>query len=149
MKMKRIADGTRVLRSQQAVNTINDRIQLFDGKFTTGFKIRRFDIYPKLPLANEEFAFILSVQPLANLTDNNFQDVTQIGWAHIDSNNQHKGYHVQLDPEAVILEDLYITCRGGTDDSFCNFIIELDKYEFPAWDGAGQMVKNQAQGGNS
>ena len=145
--MKRVKGGTKIIRGQMAVNTINERIQLFDGRFTTGFKIRRFDIYPKLPLNNEEFAFILSTQEVANINNNEFQDVTQIGWAVLDYNNQHKGYGVVLDPEAVIIEDLYITNRGSTDDTFCNYILELEKYEFTAWDGAASMVRNQSQSG--
>jgi hypothetical protein len=146
-EMKRIKGGTKIVRGQMPVNTANRRITLFDGKFTTGFKVKRFDIWPKLPLNNEEFAFILSTQETANINDNMFQDVTQIGWAVTDRNNSKLDVKTELDPEAMIIEDLFITNRGGTDDTFCNYIIELEKYEFTAWDGASNMVRNQSQAG--
>jgi hypothetical protein len=144
--MKRVKEGSRVIRGQMPVNTANERIYLDDGSFETGYKITRFDVWPKLPLSNEEFAFILAVQPTSS-NDNNFQDVTQIGWAVTDRNNSKLDAKTELDPEAIIIQDLYITNRGGTDDTFCNYIIEMDKYEFPAYDGAANMVRNQSQGG--
>ena len=79
--------------------------------------------------------------------NNNFQDVTQIGWAQIDTNNTKFADKAVLDPEAMIIEDLYVTNRGSTDDTFCNYLIELEKYEFTAWDGAASMVRNQSQAG--
>jgi hypothetical protein len=146
-EMKRIKGGTKIVRGQMPVNTANQRITLFDGKFTTGFKVVRFEIWPKKPLSNLEFSFILSTQQVANIIDNNFQDVTQIGWAATDTNNTKFQDAAVLDPEAIIIEDLYITNRGSTDDTFCNYIIELEKYEFTAWDGASNMVRNQSQAG--
>ena len=145
--MKRIKGGTKIIRGQVPVNTINERIQLFDGKFTTGFKVVRFEIWPRKPLSNLEFSFILSTQEVASFINNNFQDVTQIGWAQIDTNNTKFADKAVLDPEGMIIQDLYVTNRGSTDDTFCNYLIELEKYEFTAWDGAASMVRNQSQAG--
>jgi len=48
----------------------------------------------------------------------------------------------------MVIEDLYLSFYSETGDSdYANYYIVLQKYEFPAWTGAGFLVENLGQGG--
>jgi len=49
----------------------------------------------------------------------------------------------------MVIEDLFIELYASSDIGPANYMIELQKYEFPAWDGAATMVLNQSQSGTA
>jgi len=143
--MKTLGDQY-TLRGQIPVNIGNHRIQLFDGRFDTGYRIEKFEIVASLPLESIEFQMILSTNELDDINDMNFQDNTQIGWAIWGAPLSSRfSEWSQLDPDNLIIEDLFVSCRGGTDDTFCNYMITMQKYDIDEWQGALGMVRNRSQ----
>ena len=151
---KRIKDGRKVMRGQIDTGTYGgnaNHIQLFDGKFTTGYKIVEFVIAPHDPQNSQEFTAKLTTQPDNDVSDWNWGDVQQVAWASIFVPTPTSGtgtYPNLIDEEAMIVQDLWISAyTTGTSPTELNYYIVLEKYEFTAWDGAATMVRNLSQSG--
>jgi len=142
--MKKLGDQY-TLRGQIPVNIGNTRIQLFDGRFDTGYRIEKLDIVGQLPLNQIEFQMILSTTELDSIDQMNFQDNTQIGWAVWGAPIRQTNSWGEVDPDNLIIEDLFISCRGSEDNSFCNYMITMQKYDIDEWQGALGMVRNRSQ----
>jgi len=143
--MKKLGDQY-TMRGQIPVNIGNHRIQLFDGRFNSGYRIEKFEIVPQGPLDTVEFQMILSTTELDDINDMNFQDNTQIGWAIWGAPTLTRfSEWTTLDPDNLIIEDLFLSCRGSTDDTFCNYMITMQKYDINEWQGALGMVRNRSQ----
>lgn len=127
----------------------SQKIQLFDGRFDTAYRVVKFQI---APTSNADAA-----DAYAKLaTDSN---VTGVGheW-HWDSNieiawvkNTSTGggtngiVEEYIDPDNMIVEDLYIFSGTGTDGNDTNYMIHLEKYDISDWQGALAMVRNKSQ----
>ncbi len=134
------------MRGQVPVNYGNLRLTLFDGQFDTAYRVEKFEIVGSSPLDTVEFIMKLSTDELTDISAFNYNDNTEIAWA------MWGGAHTTLafswsdtDPDNLIIEDLFLSCRGGTDNTFCNYIITLQKYEIDDWRGALGMVRNRSQ----
>ena len=149
--MKPIKGKRRVVRGVLDTGTyqgIENKIQLFDGKFNTGWKIERFEVANTAPAANGEFAAMISTQPTSGLGQWNFSDVEQFAWAGWNLPNTSNGEQFSLiDEDNMAVEDLWIQAYTTGEATTMNYYIVLQKYEFDSWDGAGVMVKNQSQAG--
>lgn len=151
MPGKRIKGGTRVLRGQIAAGTYNgseNRIQLFDGKYTTGYRIVEFKVMDSSPTANYEIFAKMSTEPKSTVSAANFSDVQELayaGWAITNSANGFEGELIIQDNMAI--EDMWISAYSSSENRSCNYYLVLEKYEFPAWDGAGILVENLSQAG--
>lgn len=149
--MKRVKAGRRVLRGQIDAGTYQgseNRIQLFDGLYTTGYRIVEFKVQDSSPTANYEMLAKLSTEPKSNISVTNFSDVQELayaGWAITNSANGFEGELIVEDNMAI--EDLWISAYSPSDNRTCNYYIVLEKYTFPAWDGAGILVENLSQAG--
>lgn len=148
--MKRVKGGRKVLTGQIIEGTYNgseNRIQLFDGKFTTGYRIVSFKITPRTPVSPDLVIGKLSTVPLSTVTVWEWQDVRELAWAKWSADKYFDEYE-NLREDNMVIEDLYIsTYNSTTDQSAINYEIILDKYEFAAWDGAGILVENLSQAG--
>jgi len=151
--MKRVSGGTKVITGQMAVNTVNLRIHLFDGKYTTGYRLVGFNVADKSPLGTNSFMATLYTEKdaVTSVTKDawNWTDVRQVGWG------LWQGQHatlttpwINIREESLIIEDLYLANYGSTDDTFMNYEIILEKYDIAAWDAAGAMIRNQSQSGS-
>tara|TARA_Y100000004_G_C8933670_1_gene421163 strand:+ start:1392 stop:1844 length:453 start_codon:yes stop_codon:yes gene_type:complete len=150
--MKRVKGGKKVIRGQIDTGTYNgneNRIQLFDGKFTTGYKIVMFEIISNAPATGHEIVAKLSTKPKSNIAAFDFSDVEEVGWAgsNIPTNTRYSEFNL-VDDENMIIEDLYISGYTTAEATVMNYYIVLEKYEFTAWDGAATMVRNQSQSGS-
>ncbi len=148
--MKRVKDGRRIIRGQIQTGTYQNRVQLFDGLFTSGYKITEFVIIPELAYSLYEATAILSTEPKSSLGQINMQDVQELAWAGWNLPSQTSGISFSLISEDnMAIEDLWLSGHGGnTGENFpLNYYIVLEKYEFPAWDGAAILVENLSQGG--
>ena len=149
--MKRVKGGTKVVTGSVTTGTYNgqeNKVQLFDGKFTTGYRIVEFKISPNQPTGQYEIIAKLCTEPKSNLAYWNWGDVQELAWA--GWNIPYKGTPwetSEIREENMIIEDLWITAYNPSEASEMNYKIVLEKYEFTAWDGAGTMVRNQAQAG--
>ena len=141
-----------VLKGQIALQTYNgleNRLQLFDGKFTTGYRVVDFRICPKTPTSQEEVMALLSTEPKSGVPSTfNFSDNENVAYYLWNAPNQteHSEWKLIL-PDNMAIEDLWISCYTTGDESHLNYYIELEEYEFPAWTGAGTLVRNLSQGG--
>lgn len=145
--MKRVKGGTKVIRGQMLTNT-NLKIQLFDGKFTTGYKVVKFEIMENFPTTGKTMVSKLSTEKKTNFGYFTWSDNEELAWAA--SNNPIStrwGDFALIDPTNMIIEDLFVNAYSDGESILMNYFIELEKYEFTAWDGAGQMVRNQSQAG--
>ena len=51
-----------------------------------------------------------------------------------------------IDPDNLVVEDLYVYVRSATDDIPINYLVKLEKYEITDWQGALAMARDRAQG---
>ena len=149
--MKRVKGGRKVLSGQIAAGTYQgneNRIQLFDGKFTTGYRIVEFKVMDSGPTGNYEMFAKISTEPKSTISAANFSDVQELayaGWAITNSANGFEGELIKEDN--MVIEDMWISAYSPSDNRKCNYYIVLEKYTFPAWDGAGILVENLSQAG--
>ena len=149
--MKRIKGGTKIVRGQLLENSYSatqNRIILFDGKFTTGYKVVKFTIAPEDPLTSKEIMSTLSTEPDSGIRDWDWNDVKQFAWAGwgFNSSTFTEPYEL-IDRDNVVVQDLWINAATTGEAGNLNYYIELEKYEFTAWDGAATLVRNQSQAG--
>ena len=150
--MKRVKGGTKVITGKITMNTYNgqeNRIQLFDGKFTTGYRVKDFRICPKSPQNQEEVVAVVSTEPRSgvpsSLDFSNNEEVAYSLW-NVPNQTAFSSWDLIL-PNNMAVMDLYVACYTTGDDDYLNYYLELEKYEFTAWDGAGTLVRNQSQAG--
>lgn len=140
-----------VLRGQILTGTYNgleNRIQVFDGKYTTGYKVVQFDIAPDDPQGSSEYISKLSTEPKSNLAEWDWNDVQEFGWAAFNTPIASRfGYYSKLSEDNMIVEDFYISAYTTGEAGQMNYYIVLEGYDFPAWTGAGILVENLSQAG--
>jgi hypothetical protein len=145
--MKKVRQYT--LRGQLDPSTLNERVQLYDGRFDTAFRIVKFEVSTINPTTSSADASII-ITTDATITGNNWnwQDQTQIAWASYLSQGGDSGvYHNSfIDPDHLIVEDIYISAFVA-DGQKGNYMLTLEQYEtIPVWRAALAMVRNRAQG---
>ena len=130
-------------------NGSENRIQLFDGKFTTGYRVTRLRVAPKSPASTAEYVFKVSTEPKSNIAEFNWQDVQEIAWATVMVPLGYgNGEQTNIRDDNMAVEDLYISAYTTSGSILqVNYELVLEKYEFPAWTGAGVLVENLSQAG--
>jgi hypothetical protein len=124
-------------------------MQLFDGKFTTGWKIVDFQISLPGPLSSAEAMAKISTEPKSDISTFDWADVQEFAWA---STNAPAGYtigdRVYIAEDNMAVEDLWIAAYTTSASAFAvQYMITLEEYTFPAWTGAGILVENLSQAG--
>ena len=144
--MKAVKDGIKVLKGQITLNTYNgieNRIQLWDGKFTTGYRVTEFRICPRTPTSQEEIMAIISTEPKSSLGSTfNFQDNENVAYYLWNAPNQteHSEWKLIVDGNMAI-EDLWLSVYTTGDEPLVNYYIILEKYSMSDWEGAGVLVQ--------
>jgi len=148
--------GTYTLRGQTDENESESgspkRIRLFDGKFSTGYRVTKFQIFGASFTGSSAFVIgKLATTNNLNTSTTNFMnagDVRELGWS-VSAGATDGGADIfadsVIDRDNMIVEDLFVYARGNNDTAPVNYYIELDKYEFPSPTGALTMVRNNAQ----
>ena len=127
------------------------RIILFDGKFTTGYRITEFQIAPSDMDNVNSAVFVCKA-----ITDTrtsvpkewHWDDNTEVAWAicGFDANSPSAPNRENwVDEDNLIIEDLYLHATENSDLAM-NYMIKMEKYEFAEWRGALAMVRNRSQG---
>lgn len=140
--MKSIRDYT--IRGTVLVGEVK-RIQLFDGAFDTGYKIKKFVIAPKDVNDSEKIQAKLTTEDHDHQTSWFWNRTSEIGWAAWNTpTNSRAGQFDLVDHDAIVVQDLFI---DGTGDSgeIINYYIEMEKVSISEWEGALAMVKNSNQ----
>ena len=138
--MKKIGEYT--IRGQVPHGT-EERVTLFDGKFDTAYRIKSIETMPNTFSGTADGSIICATEPNTAAVPT-FSDGAQIAWASMayDGNFGSPGGLSIIDPDNLIVEDLYI--QGFSNDATrqMNYIITLEKYEISDWQGALAMVRN-------
>lgn len=150
---QRVKGGTKIIRGQINTGTYSgteNRIQLFDGKFTTGYRVVDFRINGVSAVGNNELGAMISTEPISTLGQWDFGDVRQIAWVAKNAPTASRDTEWKLiTDDNMLLEDLYLQAYTPGEAMLMNYYIVLEKYEFTAWDGAAVLVRNQSQAGPS
>ena len=146
--MKKIGEYT-------ARGVVDDRTQtmipLFDGSFKTAYRVIEFQILSTIPSGASDAVGVLQTDgtdgasmttPFWDLSEN-----TQIGWA---GNGFHaaadpRTFTSLVDPDNLIVENLFITAFCTNDGQQTNYFIRMEKYEISEWKGALAMVRERSQ----
>ena len=158
--MKKV--GTYTCRGQITESEIEagqhgERIVLFDGRWDTGYRVTDFRIWGQNygGSSNPDVIGKLGTEP--DLPEQaadfmNANDVREIAWAaSAGATDSGLGFAEAgvIDPDNMIIQDLYIYVRANNDASGVNYMITMDKYEFDDFYGALSMVRNRAQGASN
>lgn len=128
------------------------RIPLFDGRFDTGYKIVEFYVWPQNFSGSSQPDVLGKLTTSGDCSPNaadffNAGDNREIAWSaglgQTDGNTGVMGQAV-IDPDNLVVEDLYFFARGGTDTAQVNYLAVLEKYEISEWRGALSMAKDRA-----
>ncbi|AXH78806.1 MAG: hypothetical protein [Circular genetic element sp.] len=136
-------------RGQVPDNT-EKRIQLFDGRFDTAFRVVDFRVWGSDANASDsDVASRLSTEELGVPTSPDIFDASdnrQIGWAssEMDTALGAGNWQSIVDPDNLIVEDLFIWANDSANDPI-NYMITLEKYDITEWKGALAMVRNRSQ----
>jgi len=129
------------------------RINLFDGRYDTGYKVTRFDVWGATYSNSSGPDCIGKLGTEPNLEDQavgffNAQDQREIAWAGGSGglDTLTAAFDGIIDRENLIIEDLYVYVRGVTDTVDINYYIEFDKYELDPFRGPLAMIENRSQG---
>jgi len=146
----RMKGGRKIMTGRITEGTYNgneNRIQLFDGRFDTGYKLISFKIAPVSPTLSQELVGKLTTEPNSNVTTWAWENVEEVAWAHWGTDKYQDDYSNVRD-DTMIIEDLYISTYNETiDGAGVNYEIILEKMKIEAWDAASIMVRNNSQSG--
>lgn len=146
--MKRVKGGRKVIMGQLDTGTYRNRIQLFDGKFTTGYRVVEFQIVAKDPGGGKEIIGKLSTEPKSTLGQWDWSDVQELAWCSWNAPVSTSAFTFsEIREDNMAIEDLWISTYHAAESLPCNYKIVLEKYTFAAWDGAGILVENLSQAG--
>ena len=132
------------------------KIPLFDGKFTTGYRVVEFKIW------GSDFATALTPDAIGKLSKNELgstsagsfmraDDDNQIAWAvtagEIEAASAGGFSESIIDPDNLIIEDLYVyvLSRNSETTEPINYLIMMEKYSVTDWQGALAMARDKAQ----
>lgn len=140
-----------ILRGQVNTGTYNgleNRLQIWDGRFTTGYRLVEFRVGGSVAVDSNELACMLSTEPISTLGTWDFSDVRQLAWIARNAPTASRDTEWKLIVEDnMVVEDLWIQAYTPGEAILCNYYIVLEKWEFPAWTGAGYLVENNSQAG--
>jgi hypothetical protein len=126
------------------------KIQLFDGRFDTGYKVVDLRICSgDLGSTGDDACVRLSTASIGAMPSSgdmiDFSDNRQIAWCGVGGqSNGFENVSPIIDPDNMVVEDLYISGQHGSSDPI-NYIIYLEKYDISEWQGALSMVRATSQ----
>ena len=124
-----------------------EKIHLFDGSFKTGYQLVKIEIANTDPYAGEEISIKIKTERGGAGTIWDWAKNTQIGWAVMNAPiGSRYGYNAFVDPDNLIVEDVFIDFGSGTAGAEINYMLTFQKYDITDWKGALTMVRNKSQG---
>lgn len=156
--MKKI--GTYTVRGSIAdldnglIDGVEEKINLFDGRFDTAYKVVSF-IATTGDASQQDITARLCTEPNIDSAIVNFWnwgDQRQIAWAANNGSTDIFSTDNQsfVDPDNLIVEDLFVSFRfTSSDTNRVNYMITMDKYDITDSRGALAMVRNKSQGSST
>ena len=137
------------MRGQIPASTNGLKLEIFDGKYTTGYRIVEFYVSPQNPAEGQSIVMKAHTsKTTSSISQFDWSNSQEIAWATwgIPSGASGADFFL-IDEDNMVIEDLYLSYYNEVDSDPANYYIVLQKYEFPAWTGAGFLVENLGQGG--
>ena len=132
------------------------KIPLFDGSFTTGYRVVEFYIWPSSFGGSSEPDVIGKLSKNDDGVGNSGNDFwraddgNQIAWSGAagSTDTLNAPVFTVIDPDNLIVEDLFVYARGAsaTTTRAINYLVVMEKYEIDDWKGALAMARDRAQG---
>ena len=146
--MKKVGEYT--ARGQFLEGTIK-KIILFDGQFDTAYKVTGFEIWAgDISSGNNDVAAKLSTVNVGAMPSSgdmmNAADNREIAWSAAQAGTAaFNNLATIVDPDNLVVEDLYVTGQSGGSSIEINYLITMEKYEITDSLGALAMVRNRSQ----
>jgi len=127
------------------------RITLFDGRFDTAYRVVEFQIWGATYASSTHPDCVGKLGTTGDLEEQsidfmNAGDNREIAWAGTaGSTDSWNTVAAIIDPDNLIVEDLFVYVRNVSDAENINYLIKMEKYEIDEWRGALAMVRNNAQ----
>jgi len=152
--MKKIGEYTArgTISETKTIAGLPQKIPLFDGKFTTGYRVVSFQVW------GSDFGGASNSDCVGKLSKNEFgstaaetflraDDDNQIAWAGAGGAvAQFNEQASIIDMDNMIVEDLFVYVHTtGTQADPINYLIKMEKYEITDWQGALTMARDKAQ----
>ena len=118
------------------------RLIIDDGRFNHAMKVESFVVWPANPNAQEDPKCVLSLSDNA-VTQADASDTNQIGWSKAaDATTIYSGYSI-LDPNHLVVRDLYITNLDANDEA--NYLVILSPMEISDDRAIMALIKERSQ----
>lgn len=141
------AGRTRTLRGQLTViagGTAKQQLIVDDGLLNRGYKVVEWYIWENGG-SPTQFAAALSMQPVLAANDMDASNNTQIGWIWQSNITQGGGIKESiLDPNHVIVRDLYVTIMNAANDDY-NFMIVVEEMAISDDEAIINIIKEGSQ----
>lgn len=126
------------------------KINVFDGDYTTGYKVTKFVIIITDPDNTGTDGYGILGYESGVGTEWDLEDSNQFGWASMYSSGNATGptgpSFNQVDRTNLIIEEFYIYGEMHAPGTGVNYYIEMDKYDLEPFEGTLAMVENRKQG---
>ena len=149
-KMKLL--GTYTARGKTTQGVI-ERVRLYQGTNKIGYRVTDFKVWASdySSDSNGDVIGKLSKNDIGVTGSADFMradDDNQIAWAGNQGNtNEFVSVPSIIDPENLIIEDLYVYARsGGSSSQAINYLITMEKYEIDGWRGTLEMARDEFDG---
>jgi len=118
------------------------RLIIDDGRFNHAMKVESFVVWPANPNAVEDPKCVLSLSD-NTVTSADASDTNQIGWSKAaDATTIYSGYSI-LDPNHLVVRDLYITNLDVNDEA--NYLVILKPMEISDDRAIMALIKERSQ----
>ena len=136
----------RAVLTQRGMMTVGEtrRLIMDDGKFTTGRRITKFEIWPDFPSSTAEVGLIMSVNDTVIPTQFDANDSRQIAWGYKQSTGDTGQYQYVLDPDHIIVRDAFLTAVG-TEGGEINYLIQMEFQQISDTECVLQLIKERQQ----
>jgi len=134
------------MRGTSPSNVANHKLNLFDGRYDTGFKLVSFEIVSKnaSDTTQEATATLYNRKQAGFSREWDFSDVEQVGWSGwMIPIGSRFGIWNLVDDETILVEDLFLAIYGAMESTDFNYIIKLQKYDITEWEGALSLVSRK------
>ena len=138
----------RQLLTQRGRMIVGDtkRLIMDDGKFTTGRRITKFEIWPDSPSNTGEVGIIMSLNDTVTPTSFDASDSRQIAWGYrtADAAGVAGAFQFVLDPDHIIVGDAFLTAVG-TEGVAINYVIQMEFEKISDTQCVLQLIKERQQ----
>ena len=125
----------------------NKRLVVDDGNLNMGHRITSFIVWPVDPVSTNDCIAVLAKEYDGTSNLMRAEDGRQIGWAGfgMDSSNDPGNSFSILDPDHLVIRDLYIMAQNLGADGRTNYLITLEPVTLTDDQAVLQLIKERSQ----